>query len=57
MKKYADLDTLLKGDPQAAGMFNKIPQYAKDQIMERGIFVGSLDELEAYIHKALRGDG
>ena len=57
MKKYPNLDALLKGEPRASELFGQIPQYAKDQIMDRGLFVGSVNELEAYIHNLLRGDG
>lgn len=57
MKKYHGLDALLAGEPKASRLFSEIPQYAKDQIMDRGLFVGSVDELEAYIRNILRGDG
>ena len=57
MKKYPNLDALLSGEPRASELFSQIPQYAKDQIMNRGLFVGSVDELDAYIQNILRGDG
>ena len=56
MKKYLNLDELLAGEPKASEIFNKIPQYTKDRIMNRGLFVGSMDELEAYVNNILRGD-
>lgn len=57
MKKYQDLDALLKGEPKAAALFAEIPQYAKDQIMTRSQHVNTLDELEGYVNNVLRGDG
>ncbi len=57
MKEYQDLNALLAADPRAEALFSQIPQYAKDQIMTRAENVKSLDDLEAYVHNVLRGDG
>jgi len=57
MKQYRDLSDLLAKDRKAAELFRQIPQYAKDQIMSRAEHVRSMDELEAYAHNVLRGDG
>jgi len=56
MKKYPDLNALLKADPEAAALFAEIPQYARDQIMERAENVNSVESLSDYIDNILRGD-
>lgn len=55
-KKYSDLNALLAADPEAAKLFGQIPQYAKDQIMERAENVNSIESLSDYIDNVLRGD-
>lgn len=56
-KKYRDLDALLAADKKAKALFDKIPQYAKDQIMARAESVNSVESLSDYIDNILRGDG
>lgn len=56
VKKYPDLDSLLREEPKAAALFAEIPQYAKDQIMTRSGHVNTLDALEGYVNNLLRGD-
>lgn len=57
MKKYKNLEALLSADPRASALFCQIPQYAREQIISRKEYVKSMDELEAYVHNILRGDG
>lgn len=55
-KKYRDLNALLAADREAAALFDQIPQYARDQIMERAENVNSIESLSDYIDNILRGD-
>ncbi len=55
-KKYPDLNALLAADKQAKALFEQIPQYARDQIMERAGSVNSIESLSDYIDNVLRGD-
>lgn len=57
MKQYKNLEALLSGDPRASALFSQIPQYAREQIISGKEHVKSMDELEAYVHNVLRGDG
>ena len=57
MKEYQDLNALLAADPRASALFEQIPQYAREQIMTRKGHVTSMNDLEAYVHNVLRGDG
>lgn len=55
-KKYPDLNALLAADSKAKALFDQIPQYARDQIMERAGSVNSVQSLSDYIDNILRGD-
>ncbi len=57
MKQYKNLEALLSADPRASALFSQISQYAREQIISRKENVKSMDELEAYVHNVLRGDG
>ena len=57
MKQYKNLEALLSADPRASALFAQIPQYAREQIMTRKGNVKSMNEVEAYVHQVLRGDG
>ncbi len=57
MDHYQDLNALLASRPEATALFSQIPQYARDQIMTRASNVNSMDDLAAYVHNVLRGDG
>ncbi|WP_251447676.1 hypothetical protein [Vermiculatibacterium agrestimuris] len=57
MKQYKNLEALLSGEPKASALFSQIPQYAREQIISKKGHVKSMDELEAYVHNVLRGDG
>lgn len=55
-KKYRDLSALLAEDKQARAIFEEIPQYAREQIAERGGSINSVESLSDYIDNILRGD-
>ncbi len=56
-KTYHNLDALLAADPKAQALFQRLPQYAQDQIRQRGENVNSYDSLSDYADNLLRGDG
>lgn len=56
-KKYQNLDALLAADKKAKDLFEKIPQYAQEQIRSRGESVNSIESLSDYIDNVLRGEG
>ena len=54
--KYANLNALLKSDPQAKRYYNSLPDYVREQIASRPEGVNSLDSLKTYADNLTQGD-
>ncbi len=54
--KYANLNALLKADPQARQYFDSLPDYVREQISSRPEGVNSLDSLQTYANNLTQGD-
>lgn len=57
MKKYASLDQLLQGDPEARAYFDRLPDYVRDQIRTRSGSINSFESLADYADNLTRGEG
>ncbi len=55
--KYANLNALLKANPQARQYFDALPKYVQDQIDSRTMGINSLLSLQDYTESLTRGDG
>lgn len=55
--KYADLNALLKADPEAREYFDALPRYVQEQINSRTQGINSLLGLRDYVDDLTRGDG
>lgn len=55
--KYANLDALLQGDPEARQYFDTLPDYVRDQISTRPGGINSFASLKDYAENLTRGDG
>lgn len=55
-QKYADLDALLRGDPEAAKYFDSLPDYVRETMRERSSNINSLLSLRDYAENLTRGD-
>ena len=56
-QKYKDLNALLAADSKAKAFYEKLPDYAREQIAQRGENVNSFASLSDYADNLLRGDG
>ena len=55
--KYASLDQLLEQDAEARAYFERLPEFAREQIRTRASSVNSYESLADYADNLLRGDG
>lgn len=54
--QYSDLSALLRSEPEAKHYFDKLPDYAREQIQTRTSSVNSFASLKDYAQNLLRGD-
>ncbi len=56
-KKYESLAQLLQNDPRARAYYDRLPEYVRDQIKQRGSSVNSFEILVDYADNLTRGEG
>lgn len=56
-KKYEFLSQLLQADAKARAFYDRLPDYVRDQIRQRGDSVNSFESLSDYADNLTRGEG
>ena len=56
-KKFRDMYDLIEHDSKAKAYFDKLPEYARDQMSTRANNVKKFSELKNYAENLTRGDG
>lgn len=56
-KKYESLSQLLQADAKARAFYDRLPDYVRDQIRQRGDSVNSFESLSDYADNLTRGEG
>lgn len=56
IKKYSNLNELIKNDEGANRYFSLLPDYVRVQISDRADNVNSIESLQDYAENLLRGD-
>ena len=56
MKKYSDLNSLLRDDEIAAGYYNTLPDYVQELMQQRADSVNSFESMCDYAENLTRGD-